>query len=123
MKKTLVSWTDVENQTQEILRKVTSKEGDKPNFSADRKLAFGKTLFAEESKGPYKYIYSANKNGPIYAYSSTKIDNVDQDKVVMNFDGGIGFAPAPPAGTPLKFSEKSYDAIPYLTAKPLLRIC
>jgi hypothetical protein len=80
----------ITKQTQDILHKVTSKEGDKPDFSADRKLAYGKTLFSEESKGrPYKYIYSANKNGPIYAYSSTKIDNVDQDKVIMNFDGGV----------------------------------
>jgi len=79
----------ITKETQDILHKVTSKEGNKPEFSADRKLAFGKTLFAEQSKGAYKYIYSASKKGPIYAYSSTKIENLDENKVIMNFDGGI----------------------------------
>jgi hypothetical protein len=79
----------ITKETLDILRAVTSVKGDKPDFSADRKLSFGKTLYAEESKGMYKYIYSANKNGPIYAYSNTKIENVELDKVILNYDGGI----------------------------------
>ena len=79
----------ITKQTQDILHKITSKDGEKTHFAADRKLVFGKTLFAYEKKGYHKYIYSANKKGPIYAYSPNKLDNIDENKVILNFGGGI----------------------------------
>lgn len=79
----------ITSQSQDILLKISQKEGNKMSFKADRKLAFGKSLFSEKSKGKYQYIYTVTKKGPVYAYSNIKVDNLEKDKIVMNYDGGI----------------------------------
>jgi len=78
----------ITKQTQDILHKVTSKDGDKPDFGRYRN---GKGFSVDSSKGKYRYIYTYNKNSePKYQYSNTVGDNnINQDKVIMNFDGGV----------------------------------
>ena len=78
----------ITKQTQDILHKITSKEGDKPNFGRFRN---GKGFSVDSSKGKYKYIYTYNKKSePKYQYSDIIGDNnINLDKVIMNFDGGI----------------------------------
>jgi hypothetical protein len=78
----------ITKQTQDILHKVTSKDGDKPDFGRYRN---GKGFSVDSSKGKYRYIYTYNKHSePKYQYSDTVGDNnINQDKVIMNFDGGI----------------------------------
>ena len=78
----------ITKQTQDILHKMTSKEGDKPEFGRFRN---GKGFSVDSSKGKYKYIYTYNKKSePKYQYSDIIGDNnINLDKVVMNFDGGI----------------------------------
>jgi hypothetical protein len=78
----------ITKQTQDILHKITSKEGDKPEFSRFRN---SKGFSVDSSKGKYKYIYTYNKKSePKYQYSNILGDNnINLDKVIMNFDGGI----------------------------------
>jgi len=77
----------ITKQTQDILHKITSKEGNKPEFNRFRK---GKGFSVDSSKGKYKYIYTYNKKSePKYQYSNILGDNINLDKVIMNFDGGI----------------------------------
>jgi len=78
----------ITKETQDILHKVTSKEGDKPDFGRFRN---GKGFSVDSSKGKYKYIYTYNKNSePKYQYSDIIGDNnINFDKVIMSFDGGI----------------------------------
>ena len=78
----------ITKQTQDILHKITSKEGDKPNFTRFRS---GSGFSLNSSKGKYKYIYTYNKKGEAnYQYSDSIGDNnVNLDKVIMNFGGGI----------------------------------
>jgi hypothetical protein len=78
----------ITKQTQYILHNITSKEGDKPNFGRFRN---GKGFSVDSSKGKYKYIYTYNKKSePKYQYSDIIGDNnINLDKVIMNFDGGI----------------------------------
>ena len=74
-------------QTNDILRKVISKDGMKPNFDRFRKPS---GFYTDPSKGKNKYIYTFGKNGePKYQYSDILSDNINSNKVVMNFDGGI----------------------------------
>ena len=77
----------ITKQTQDILHKITSKEGGKPNFGRYR----DDTGFSVDSaKGKYKYIYTYNKESePKFQYSDKRGENIDLDKVIMNFDGGI----------------------------------
>ena len=78
----------ITKQSQDILHKITSKEGDKPNFTRFRS---GSGFSLNSSKGKYKYIYTYNKKGEAnYQYSDSIGDNnVNLDKVIMNFGGGI----------------------------------
>jgi len=76
----------ITKETQEILQKVTSKEGDKPAFERFRD---SKGFSVDSSKGTYKYIYMLNKGDPKYQYSNKKAENIDQNKVIMTFGGGI----------------------------------
>jgi hypothetical protein len=79
----------ITNETQNILNNIVNKNDNKLNIKADRKLAFGKNLF-DNNKLEYKYLYSTKKGGiPIYAYSDTKLDNVDKNKIIFNLFGGI----------------------------------
>jgi hypothetical protein len=48
----------ITKQTQDILHKITSKEGEKPKFGRFRN---GKGFTIDSSKGKYKYIYTYNK--------------------------------------------------------------
>jgi hypothetical protein len=78
----------ITKQTQDILHKITSKEGYKPQFQANRQLTYNKNLFSKIMK--YKYFYETKKGGiPVYAYSDIEIDNINENKVVLNFFGGI----------------------------------
>jgi len=80
----------ITNQTQYILHKVTSKEGSKPEFGIYRDKP--SDFFIEPSKGKYRYIYTYNKKSePQYKYSDnlSKDDNINMNKVIMNYDGGI----------------------------------
>jgi hypothetical protein len=78
----------ITKQTQDILYKITSKKGNKPDFGRFRN---GKGFSINPSKGKYKYIYTYNKKSePKYQYSNIIGDNnINLDKVIMNFDGGI----------------------------------
>ena len=78
----------ITNETQHILHKVTTKEGDKPNFKRYRN---DKEFSVNSSNGKYKYIYTFNSKGePNYQYSDNIGDNnINMDKVVMTFGGGI----------------------------------
>lgn len=78
----------ITKETQDILYKITSKDGDKPIFGRFRN---GKDFSLDSSKGKYKYIYTYSKKGePKYQYSDViGDDNINLDKVIMNFDGGI----------------------------------
>jgi hypothetical protein len=75
-------------QTQNILHKIISKPGEKPNFVRYRNA---KGFSINPSNGQYKYIYTYNKkHEPKYQYSDNiGDDNINLDKVIMNFDGGI----------------------------------
>ena len=86
----------ITKQTQDILHKMTSKEGDKPNFKA----GFDPRGFNTKEKGAIKYIYDASVNGPNYAFYSEKAPNVDISKIVLNENGGIN-------GYYCKFIDKS----------------
>ena len=78
----------ITKESQDILQKVTSKDGKKPIFIANRHLTYNKNLFSKVMK--YKYFYETKKGGiPVYAYSDIEIDNVNENKVVFNFFGGI----------------------------------
>lgn len=77
-------------ETVDIVDKVISKEGNKPEFIIYRgnPSDFG----IDSSKGTNRYIYTYNKkNEPQYKYSNnvSKDDNVNMNKVIMNYDGGI----------------------------------
>lgn len=80
----------ITNQTQHILHNVTRKSGENPNFKIYRDKP--SDFFLEQSKGKYKYIYTYNKkHNPQYKYSNnlSKDENVNMNKVIMNYDGGI----------------------------------
>lgn len=80
----------ITNQTQHILYKVTSKEGEKPEFQIFRDKP--ELFFLDSKDQKYKYIYTFNrKKEPQYKYSNTKSkdDNVNLNKVILNYDGGI----------------------------------
>jgi hypothetical protein len=72
-------------QTQDILHKITSKEGDKLHF----KTGFDPRGFHSKEPGPIKYMYQANKSGPVYQYYKENNDNVNISKIVINYGGGI----------------------------------
>lgn len=76
----------ITKETQEILQKVTSKEGNKPAFERFRD---SKGFYVDSSKGTYKYIYMLNKGDPKYQYSNKKAENIDKNKVIMTLGGGI----------------------------------
>ena len=78
----------ITKETQDILYRITSKEGGKAEFGRFRN---GKGFSIDSSKGKYKYIYTYNKKSePKYQYSDIIGDNnINLDKVIMNFDGGI----------------------------------
>jgi hypothetical protein len=75
----------ITNQTQHILSKVTSKEGEKPEFKA----GFDPRGFKNKEKGDIKYLYDANSKGPNYTNYSEEILNVNISKIVLNENGGI----------------------------------
>lgn len=75
----------ITKETQEILHKITSKEGDKTIFKA----GFDPRGFNSKEKGSIKYIYDASVKGPNYAFYSEKAPNVDISKIVLNENGGI----------------------------------
>jgi hypothetical protein len=77
----------ITNQTLDVLHKVTSKDGMKPVFKRYRDSS-GFSL--DPDKGKYKYIYTFNKkNEEKFQYSDKEAENLNKDKVIMNFDGGI----------------------------------
>ena len=79
----------ITKQAMIILDKITSKAGDKPQFVRYRN---GSGFSVDPSKGKYKYIYTYDKNStPKYQYSNIASDNINLDKVIMNFDGGIDY--------------------------------
>ena len=80
----------ITSETLDILHKVTSDKGDKPTFGIYRDKP--NEFFIEHNKGKHRYIYTYNnKNVPQYKYSDnlSNDDNVNMDKVIMNYDGGI----------------------------------
>ncbi len=80
----------ITNQTQHILHNVTTKEGKKPDFNIYRDKPAD--FFLDKSNGKYRYIYTFNKKGiPQYKYSNSrsKDDNINMNKIIMNYDGGI----------------------------------
>ena len=78
----------ITNQTQHVLHNVTRKEGKKTNFIRYRN---GKGFSINPSNGEYQYIYTYNKkHEPKYQYSNNiGDDNVNMNKIIINFDGGI----------------------------------
>jgi hypothetical protein len=82
----------ITKQTQDILHKVTSKEGEKPDFSRgidERGITWeGKSI---------DWLYDSNKSGFQYkkhgktalTKSGKAKETVDIDKIVLNFGGGI----------------------------------
>ncbi len=77
----------ITNETLNVLHKVTSKDGVKPAFKRYRDSS-GFSLDPDEGK--YKYIYTFNKkNEEKFQYSNKEAENLNKDKVIMNFDGGI----------------------------------
>ena len=77
----------ITRETLDILTKITSKKGKKPSFRRHRASS---GYFADSSKGRYKYIYEYDKNGSIkYQYSNDIAENLNENKVVMTFGGGI----------------------------------
>ena len=79
----------ITTQTQSILNKITSKDGDKPEFIRFRS---SNGFSIDPTKGKYKYIYNYNKKGePKYQYSDIKSDNIEENKVIMNLEGGIDY--------------------------------
>jgi len=76
----------ITKQTQEILHKITSKDGDKPEFKRFR----ASSGFSQDSSKKYKYFYIVNsKKERQYQYSDIYDENIDNNKVVMNWQGGI----------------------------------
>jgi hypothetical protein len=79
--------TLITNETIEILTKATTVEGVKTKFTRFRAA---KGFSIDPSKGSVKYIYMlGNKDTPKYQYSDKRDSNVDIDKVIMTFGGGI----------------------------------
>ncbi len=76
----------ITKETQDILNKVTSKAGDKPDFKRFR----ASSGFSQDSSKKYKYFYIVNsKKERQYQYSDTYDENIDMNKVAMNWQGGI----------------------------------
>jgi hypothetical protein len=76
----------ITNQTQDILYKVTNKEGEKPEFKA----GFDPRGFETKEKGgSIKYLYDATSKGPNYTNYGEEIPNVNISKIVLNENGGI----------------------------------
>lgn len=75
----------ITNEALSVLHKVTSKEGEKPEF----KTGVDPRGFKIKEKGEIKYIYDASVKGPNYSFYSEKIPNVDISKLVLNENGGI----------------------------------
>ena len=86
----------ITKQTQDILHKIISKDGEKTNFKA----GFDPRGFNTKEKGSIKYIYDASVKGPNYSFLSEKAPNVDISKIVLNENGGI-------KGYYCKFIDKS----------------
>jgi hypothetical protein len=80
----------ITNETQDILNKITTKTGDKPNFTRNRS---NQKTFSDNSSRKYKYIYTYKKGEPLYKYTNilSKDDNLNMNKVIMNFSGGLDF--------------------------------
>jgi len=77
----------ITTQTQEILHKITAKEGDKADF---KRFRASNGFSQDHSKGQYKYFYTVNsKKERQYQYSNIRDKNIDINKVVMNWQGGI----------------------------------
>ena len=74
-------------ETLSVLEKVIFHKGSKPSFQRFRASSgFSPT----PKEGDTKYIYTFNRQGePKYQYSSIVDSNVNEDKVVLNFDGGF----------------------------------
>jgi hypothetical protein len=75
----------ITNQTQDILHKITTKEGNKANFKA----GFDPRGFKLKEKGDIKYMYDASVKGVNYSFYNEKIPNVSISKIVLNENGGI----------------------------------
>ena len=77
----------ITKQTQDILHKITSKEGDKSDF----KRGYDTRAYnAKQEVGKYKYLYTLDTHGnKKYQYSEKYGDNIDFDKVIINWQGGI----------------------------------
>jgi len=72
-------------QTMDILYKITTKEGNKPDFKA----GFDPRGFHSKDTGKIKYIYQSGAKGPVYQFYKEIIENVNISKVVINYGGGI----------------------------------
>ena len=80
----------ITKQTMDVLYKITTKGGDKPDFGIYRDNT--KKFYLESSKGKYRYIYTYNKKSePQYKYSDnlSKDNNINMNKVIINYGGGI----------------------------------
>ena len=76
-------------QTNDILTRVITKEGQKPSFKVYRHSP--SEFYLDSTKG-LKYIYTYNsRHIPQYKYSTVRSadDNVNMSKLVLSFDGGI----------------------------------
>lgn len=99
----------ITKETMAVLERVIMQEGPKAPFQRYR-AAGGFSV--DETKGSTKYIYTFSKTGePKYQYSDTVHSNVNSDKVVVNFDGGIDYYAA--LFVPKEAGIGSYDKSMY----------
>jgi len=76
----------ITKESQDILHKVTSKEGEKITFKA----GVDKRSFKNDKPGKYKYFYETKSGGiPVFTTSGDNNENISMDKVIMNLFGGI----------------------------------
>jgi hypothetical protein len=76
----------ITKETQDILHKVTTKEGEKITFKA----GVDKRSFKNDKPGKYKYFYETKTGGiPVFTTSGDNNENITMDKVIMNLFGGI----------------------------------
>lgn len=75
----------ITRQSQDVLHKVTSKDGDKALFKA----GFDPRGFKSKQAGDVKYLYQSTAKGPVYQHYKEIHDTVNLSKVVINYGGGI----------------------------------
>lgn len=77
----------VTKETNDIVTRMTSKDGEKLMF---QRLRYSSGFTTDSAKGAHRYIYTFSSKGePKYQYSDIEDPNISMDKLVLNFDGGI----------------------------------